>query len=300
MKITAVAHGAATIVNAIATGKGSAFGINLETKATVRLNDSGRIDAKIKGCPNEDTNLIKLCAKKVFEHLDVDHGAKIETQSEIPIAKGLKSSSAAANAVVLATWKAIAKEHDKEIKEIDDKAIINLGVDAAIDAGVTITGAFDDASASFFGGWVVTDNEKREILRSGEMERLNVLIWVPEKKTYTQDVDVEKTRLLSGEVMTAWSEAFRGDLYAAMTLNGILYSATLKQDPDIALEALRSGAIAAGLSGTGPGVVALVRVECDIDKVKESWDRFDGEIIETTVNNEKARILDSMNRRNQL
>ena len=38
MQATAVSHGAATIINAIATGKGAGFGIGLETKATVKLN----------------------------------------------------------------------------------------------------------------------------------------------------------------------------------------------------------------------------------------------------------------------
>ena len=37
-KAVAVAHGAATIVNAIALGKGAAFGVDLWTKAEVKLN----------------------------------------------------------------------------------------------------------------------------------------------------------------------------------------------------------------------------------------------------------------------
>jgi shikimate kinase len=40
-----LSHGAATIVNAIATGKGAAFGVDLRTEAWVELNDSGNVDA---------------------------------------------------------------------------------------------------------------------------------------------------------------------------------------------------------------------------------------------------------------
>jgi len=185
MQATAVSHGAATIINAIATGKGAGFGIGLETKATVKLNDSGNITGKIKEAPDEDTKLIELCAKKVFEHFGVNYGAEIETESNIPIARGLKSSSTAANAVVLAAAGAIARAGHGKIKEvrvsknvteqqvfinnrlIDIELLINLGVDAAIEAKVTITGAFDDASASFLGGFGVMENEKRKILRCG-------------------------------------------------------------------------------------------------------------------------------------
>ena len=38
-KAVAIAHGAATIVNAIALGKGAAFGVDLWTKAEVKLTD---------------------------------------------------------------------------------------------------------------------------------------------------------------------------------------------------------------------------------------------------------------------
>ena len=38
-KATAIAHGAATIVNAIGLGKGSAFGVDLWTKAEVKITD---------------------------------------------------------------------------------------------------------------------------------------------------------------------------------------------------------------------------------------------------------------------
>ena len=288
MKSIAISRGAITVVNAIATGKGSALGINLETKATIKLNDSGKITAKIKNASKEDTKLMELCAKYAFNHLGVEYGAKIETESNIPIAKGLKSSSAAANAVVLATVDAVMKENP-ELKSPGDMDIINLGVNAAIKAEVTITGAFDDASASYLGGFVVTDNEKREILKAEKIEPLDVLLFVPKEKIYTIKIDVDRTKLLRKEALIAWKEALEGNIYSAMNLNGILYSTTLNQDPDVALSALRAGALASGLCGTGPAVAALVGE--NPDKIRDEWQQFDGKIIEAKVNNEKAKIL---------
>jgi len=288
MKTTAICHGSATIINAIATGKGAAFGIELWTKAAIELDDSGKIDGKIKDAPGEDTTLIELCARKVLDHFNADYGAKIETESSIPIARGLKSSSTAANAVVLGIYGALAEKED--IREADDLALINLGIDAAIDAKVTITGAFDDASSAYFGGYVVTDNTERKILKGGDMETLDVLIFVPEEKTYTHSVDVKRMKLLEREVEIAWNEALKGNLYAALTLNGLLYSATTNNDPDIALEALNAGAIAAGLSGTGPAVAALAKER--VDEIRDAWQAFDGDVIKTEVNNEKAHIVE--------
>ncbi len=288
MKSIGVSHGAATIINAMATGKGAAFGIGLETKAVVELNDSGEFTARIRSHPKESTKLIEISARKVIEHFGLNYGARIETESDIPIARGLKSSSTAANSVVLATANALLNSGNKI--QFDDQLLINLGVDAAVEAGVTITGAFDDASASYFGGFVVTDNEKRKILRAGEMESsLKVLLFVPKKKTYTAEIDKERTKILSKEIEIAWDEALKGNLYTAMTLNGILYSAIFRQDSEIALSAISAGAIAAGLSGKGPAVVALTRE--DSGRIKDAWKEFKGDIIETTINNEKARIL---------
>lgn len=308
MQATAISHGAATIINAIATGKGAGFGIDLETKATVKLDDTREITGKIKEAPDENTKLIELCAKKVLEHFNIDRGAEIVTESNIPIARGLKSSSTAANAVVLATVGAIAKDKYGKIKEkrlakgvteqqifinnqlVENELLINLGVDAAIEAKVTITGAFDDASASFLGGFVVTDNVKREILRFGDFENLNVLIFVPEEKTYTRGVVVKRMKLLEREINLAWNEALKGNLYTAMTLNGVLYSATTKNNAEIALSALKAGAIAAGLSGTGPSVAALARD--NINKICSALEQFGGQVITTKVNNEKAKVID--------
>jgi shikimate kinase len=55
-KTVAVVHGAATIINAIALGKGAAFGVDLWTKAEVKLTDDpGVIRAEITSDPTEST-----------------------------------------------------------------------------------------------------------------------------------------------------------------------------------------------------------------------------------------------------
>ena len=283
----AISYGAATVVNAIATGKGAAFGVDLWTKAEVQLTSNPRvIEGEIASDPAEKPTLIEKTVKRVLKHFGVEEkfGAKVKTWSNIPIARGLKSSSAAANAIALATVAALDKE-------LDDLAIINLGVDGALDARVTITGAFDDACASYFGGIVITDNVKRRIVKRFEIsEDLTVLFYIPEKKAYTMNANVARMRLVAPLVKIAYREALKRNFWSALTLNGLIYSSALGYNPSIALDALMAGALAAGLCGKGPAVTVVVSNE-KVDSVKDALAAYEGKILQAKLNHEKAKVL---------
>jgi shikimate kinase len=282
----AVAHGAATIVNAIALGSGAAFGVDLGTKAEVQLTEEPLIiRGEILSDPSESTLLMEKTVSRVFQYFGIDHfGAKVRTSSNIPIARGLKSSSAAANAVALATVLALKKE-------LGDLDIVNLGVDAAFDAKVTVTGAFDDACASYFGGAVVTDNVNRKLLQRFPLpEGLTVLFHVPAEKAYTAATDLTKLSLVKPFVQAAFEEAQKGNFWMALTMNGTVYSTALGYDNSVATDALRAGAVAAGLCGKGPAVTAVVE-EDRIEEVRIALQRYEGEIIEANFNSEKARVV---------
>ena len=283
----AISHGAATIINAIATGKGAAVGVDLWTKATVKLTDeSGHIDVVIKSDSSENPVLAQKTVQRVLKHLGLENqfGAKVETTSNIPVARGMKSSSAAANAIALATVAAL--DHS-----LHDVELVRLGVEAALDAKVTITGAFDDACASYFGGVVITDNLERQIIKRFELsEAPAVLFYVPSQKTYTVSSNVKRMKALSGVVKVAYNEALNGNYWAALTLNGLIYSSALGYDSTPAVDALTAGALASGLSGTGPAVTAIVTKD-KIESVKEAWQNYEGEILEAKINLDKARVV---------
>jgi len=282
----ALVHGAATIVNAIATGKGAAFGVDLWTRARVQLTDKpGIIESTIRSDPKESGVLVVKCVERVFENFDVkSFGAKVETRSNVPIAKGLKSSSTAANAIVLATVSAL-KEN------LSDDEIVNLSVDAALSARVSITGAFDDASASYYGSVAVTDNAKRRVLRAFPIEDLHVALYVPNEKSYTSKIDVERMKLVAKQVEVAFEKALSGDIWNAMILNGLVCSAALGYSTMVVMETLEAGAISAGLSGKGPAI-AVVSAEEDLKRVLKVLQRFPGETILAKTNREKARIIE--------
>lgn len=283
----AVAHGAVTIINAISCGFGAALGVELKTEAFVKLtSEPGHVEGRILSHPEESTILIEKTVNRVLKHfrLEDEYGAYVETKSDIPIARGLKSSSAAANAVTVAVIAALGEK-------VDDLTVVNLGVDAALDAGVTITGAFDDACASYFGDIVITDNYNRKILKQVHpRENYPVLIHVPSEKVYTAKSDVKKMKLIGREVKALHKLALQDEYWAAMTLNGLAYSTVLKYDTKAAIDALDAGALASGFSGTGPAVAAVVPPK-KVDYVKEAWQKFQGEIIETKINSIKAHVV---------
>ena len=59
----ASAPAAGTVLNALASGKGSAFAIDAETTAMVELDSSGSFDAEIADAPDADTTLIERCVE---------------------------------------------------------------------------------------------------------------------------------------------------------------------------------------------------------------------------------------------
>ncbi len=279
MKGHGIAFGAGTVINAIATYKGSAFGITLKTEADVTLKGD-LIEGEIEG--GGDTRLIERACELVLEEFGVDSGAKIFTRSQVPQASGLKSSSAAANATVLATLRAIGRD----MEPLD---AVRLGVRAARDTGVSITGAFDDACASMLGGVVVTDNRKNELLKREPVES-DVVIYAPDKKAFSSQTNVARSRAVGPWVDAAFDMAMRGEYRRAMTLNGFLYTAALGYSPEPMMAALELGVDAVSLSGTGPSYVALVDVD-KLDELKAAWSSYPGKVMITKTNNTEAYTL---------
>jgi shikimate kinase len=284
---TAIAHGAATIVNAIALGKGAAFGVDLWTKAQVKLTDEPHVfKAEITSDPTESTVLIEKTVARVLHRFKLDNrfGAEIKTWSNIPVAKGLKSSSAAANATALAATAALGKT-------LDDLELVKLGVEAAFDAKVTVTGAFDDACASFFGGVVITDNLNRQIIKQLPLtEDLSVLFYVPSEKAYTINSNVKRLQTVKPLVEVAFDQALAGKVWTALSLNGLIYSSAQGFDPAIAIDALAAGAVASGLCGKGPAVTAVTSKD-KVDSVKAALQKHGGEVLAAKLNSEKAKVL---------
>ncbi|WP_017344191.1 shikimate kinase [Halorubrum sp. T3] len=318
MEGRAAALGAGTVLNALATGTGAAFGIDVETRATVELDPAADgVDGEIAEDADADTDLIERCVALTTERWGDGEGGRVRTDSDVPLAAGLKSSSAAANATVLATCDALGlavgdggrasddavgddgRATDDAVGDDPDGPAVDvtrleacrLGVRAAREAGVTVTGAFDDATASMLGGVTVTDNDADE-LRARETIDWNVLVWTPPERAYSADADVARCRAVAPMANLVADLALDGRYGEAMTVNGLAFSAALGFDADPAVEAMPH-ATAVSLSGTGPSVVAVADPndpETDLDAVADAWGDRPGTLRRTTTRNDGAAV----------
>jgi shikimate kinase len=279
-KTRAEVHGAVSIVNAIATGKGSALGISLKVTAEVEFQ-KGRGMRVITGRNGDDELIKNIIQKTIPKQIIESNMITVKVDSEIPIGYGLKSSSAVSNAVALACSQ-IEKEDD-----VNDYAILEVAVRSSLEAKVSLTGAYDDATACYFGGFTVTDNYSRRLVRRERApENLYAIILLPSN---TSRGDVCKLRNLSDIFIDAFRFAESGQYWKAMKLNGVLASAALSSSYMPVMAAMEHGALSASISGNGPSIAA-VGYEDAVEPIVYALSKFEGKIIVSKVNNEKANV----------
>ena len=278
-KARAVVHGAISIVNAIATGKGSALGVSLKVTAEVELQ-KGRGLRFITG-GNGDKLIKKIVEKTIPKKIIESNMIIIKVDSEIPIGYGLKSSSAVSNAVALAC------SHIEMEEDTNDHEILEVAASSSLESKVSLTGAYDDATACYFGGFTVTDNYSRRIIRKERApDNLYAIIFLPSN---TSRGDVSKLRNLSDIFIDAFRLAESGQYWKAMKLNGVLTSVALSSSYTPVMAALEHGALSASISGNGPSIAAVACADA-VDPIVDTLSKFEGKVIVSRVNNEKANI----------
>ena len=280
-KTRATMHGAVSIVNAIATGNGSSLGISLRVNAEVELARGHGV--RFLTGKNDDRLVNNIIRNTLPKEMIESNVITIKVKSEIPIGFGLKSSSAVSNAVALAC-SGLAKEEE----EVDDYAVLDAAVRASLDAKVSITGAYDDATACYFGGFTVTDNYSRRLIRREEAPKnLYAIIFLP--RNAPRRGDVHRLSNLSDLFTDAFRLAEAGEYWKAMKLNGVLASAALGSTYLPVMAAIERGALAAGVSGNGPSIAA-VAYEDEVEDIKSALSKFEGTIIMSRINNQKGSV----------
>jgi shikimate kinase len=255
-----ISYGAVSVVNAIPCGIGATVGIDLTTVAEFSIRRTRRT-VSIVNDRNESTDMAKICVKNVFKHFGIEEpeGWSLSVDSQIPISRGLKSSSSACNAIVSAVAGVISKEYGKGFgtSKEDVLDMIRLGVECAKEARVTVTGAFDDACGCHLGGFVITDNEKNELIGHRGIEQNDAILLIPEARIRKPSLDTERLRRMSDAARDIVKIAEK-DWYTALTMNGRLVADAVGIDDGVAKKAISMGALAAGVSGTGPAISVIV------------------------------------------
>jgi shikimate kinase len=273
-RVRATVHGAISIVNALATCSGCALGISLRVTAEADLRSGEGIRSQ-----TVNEKLIRnIVYNTIPKEILAENSVYISVESEIPMGFGLKSSSAVSDAVALACSKLVKED-------IEDYVVLDRAVLASLDAGVTITGAYDDSSACYFGGFVVTNNRTHEIIHHEEAPHsLSVIIFIPNAIRRGNMSKVDTMSNLFGE---AFKFATAGEYWKAMNLNGMLLSTSLSAEYEPVLKAIQGGALAASISGNGPAIAAVSNEE-NMKDIKAAFAKFNGSVIVSKINNEKA------------
>ncbi|RNJ79179.1 MAG: shikimate kinase [Nitrosopumilus sp. B06] len=273
MKSTGVVHGAVSLVNAIATGRGATLGIGLKVRATIEYGAGSGITSESE---NLSSRLVINTVQKVVSKKDLlRNKIAVFVESEIPTGYGLKSSSAISSAVALACAKVFRPR-------FTDRQILLAGVEASIESKVSITGAYDDACSCYFGGFNVTDNQKRRrVAYSRAPPGLTVVIFIPKNRKRGRVRDLRCTPRVFEK---AWNLARNGKYWEAMNINGFAAASVLNSNPALTAQLIGAGALGASVSGNGPAVAAVAK-NADVPGIKKIFSSLDGRVITSGVNN---------------
>jgi len=279
-KATAVVHGAVSIVNAIANQKGATLGIELKVEATIETSPGKGISIQSEN-KSLSSRLINSTVEKIVPKKDLEKNKiSITLNSEIPLGYGLKSSSAISSAVALACAKIFNPK-------ATDQQILLAGVDASIESKVSITGAYDDACSCYYGGFNVTDNEKKKRIHYEKIpSNLIAVIFLPKNR---KRGNLKNLKTLSTVFENAWDLAKNSKYWDAMIINGLATATLLNSDSKIITSLLEKGAIGASISGNGPSIAAITKKENE-SNIKKVFSTLEGSIIVSKVNNQKAEV----------
>ena len=276
----ATVHGAISLVNAIANQKGATLGIALKVEAIVETSPGKGIAIQSKN-KSLSSRLINKTVEKVVSKKDLEKNKiTITLDSEIPTGYGLKSSSAISSAVVLACTKIFKPK-------FTDQQILLAGVEASIESKVSITGAYDDACSCYYGGFNVTDNEKRKRIHFQKAPtNLIAVIFIPKNR---KRGNLKNLKVLSSIFDNAWELARKKRYWEAMIINGLATASILNSDSKIITTLIEKGALGASVSGNGPAIAAITKKENEAT-MKKVFSALEGNIIISKISNKKAEV----------
>ena len=282
MTVEAIVHGAVSIVSAIATGNGATLGIDTFVKTRLKVKDGRGIhitsDNRTISSRLINKVIENIIPKKQLEKVRLE----LDFQSNIPTGYGLKSSSAISTAVSLVCSKAFKKK-------LTDNEILKIGIESSIQTNVSITGAYDDACACYYGGFNVTNNYKRDLVfRNIAPNNLQAIIFLPKSR---KRGNVKKLKDFKPAFEKAWELAKNHDYWNASILNGIATSSILNSNPKLLFQLIKKGAVSATISGNGPSIVAITKKGHN-SNIKKELSSLEGKVIISNINNKKAECYE--------
>ena len=278
--VKATIHGAVSLVNAIATGRGATMGIDTFLDTELKTKDGKGIhitaDNKMISSRLIERVIHNIVPKSKLENTRLE----LDFKSNIPTGYGLKSSSAISTGVAMVCSKAFQRN-------LTDKNILKVGVVSSIQTKVSITGAYDDACACYYGGFNLTDNYKRKLIfKHPAPKNLQAVIFLPKSR---KRGNLKKLKEFKSAFEKAWELAKNSDYWNAGILNGIATSSILNSNPELILNLVKSGALCATISGNGPSIVAITK-KGHTSNIKKEFASLEGSVMISNINNKRAEV----------
>ena len=252
------ANGGVSVLHAAGLGKGCSIGIELSTEVSL-------VAGEAEVSSDEHGILDSVMAVWIESGYPQPGDTGWRVSSEVPIGQGRKSSAALACAAAMAlneaSWTALS-----------DFDIVDIAVAAQRRAGCTITGSMDDAWAAISPGWKLVDpiqSSRDSVLLEGDIdEGLTVLIALRGSRlAEVQSDSFSNQRKIFERAMASLSS---GSVLSAMSANGMAVAAATGDDEALRIcnSVIARGAIAAGVSGSGPAI-AIVCYEQGVEQLTD-------------------------------
>ena len=266
----AESNAAISILHALGLDKGCSIGINLKAKV------------KLVSEPQE----IKEDFHQLFQSIEMvwkEHGFPLpdkygwQVSSEIPIGQGFKSSSAISCAAIKAlneaTWTGL-----------NESEIVDIAVSSQRKCGCTITGSMDDTWASISSGWKLVDPKKsasESVILEGEIED-EMVIFLILRGSRSNIIKVSNFKEQSRIFERALDSILQDSIFQAISTNGMAVAAATEDDEAVRIcnKLISKGAIAAGISGSGPSISVVSFIQ-DSETIRKALYNSGHEIIET-------------------
>jgi shikimate kinase len=248
---------ALTVVNALPTGTGCAIGFGRFVTATANLEPDRT--AAFDCTPTESaTPLVRASVAAALARFG--RGGAVHTtlqlQSEVPVARGLKSSSAVSTATIRAVARALGDEPNP-------LTVARIAAEVGRSVGVSASGALDDALASLRPGFVITDNRTDSLIGEGKADPAwSAVVYVPPGQHPPSPSVRERFEAEAPAAHLAVSDVLAGRFLNAMEKNTELVERVMGYEYSaLRVDLARAGALASSVSGLGPALVALVPSE---------------------------------------
>ena len=103
----------------------------------------------------------------------------------------------------------------------------------------------------------MTDNNTDSIMFMRDVPKYDVVIHIPEQKIRKESLDMDPLKRVAAEQRKI-IELSKTDFLSAITLNGRIIAKASGLDNKVADMAMDAGALAAGISGSGPSTAILL------------------------------------------